>query len=303
MASRSLSSTPIARRSPSNWKDIDQSVKPKAMSSVSERRVWIGRAKVAGIVVALLGVVVAVLRFSSFLQAGPELLKQAGESLPVKHVEIATDGSLSRTWILREMAIGAEANLLSLDIESLKKKLEAVGQVRTAEIERRFPDTLAVRIEERQPILRLLAQKANGDKLLLFVDESGAVFEGEQIDPALARSLPFVEGVGLKRDGQGFAPIEGVGPVARLIEEARTLAPHLYRTWRVISLENAPEIIVKSQRAKEVKFLGTKEFAPQLGRLDYILDFYGNDFSQQLASVDLTLNDQVPVKSSRNARQ
>ncbi len=302
MASRSLSSSQIARRSPSSWKDIDQSVKPKAMSSVSARRVWVGRAKVAGIVVALVGVLVAALRFSSFLEAGPDLLTRAGETLPIRHVEIATDGSLSRNWVLRALAIEAEANLLSVDLAGMKSKLEAVGQVRAAEIERRFPDTLAVSIEERQPMLRLLAQKSNGERLLLFVDGTGAVFEGEQIDPSVARALPFVEGVGLKRDGQGFAPIAGVEPVARLIEEARTLAPHLYRSWRVISLERSPEIVVKSQGAKEIRFLGAKSYAQQLGRLDYILDHYRSDVSQELASVDLTLNNQVPVKSSRVSR-
>ncbi len=301
MATRTLNNA-SSRRQTHTWKDIDQSVKPKAMSAVSERRVWVGRAKAIGLGLAIVGVVVAALRFSSLWERGPELLTQAGESLPIREVEIETDGSLNRVWLLKQLELDAEANLLSVDIVALKSKLERIGQVESAEVERRFPDTLAIAVTERQPILRLLARRANGQKLLLFVDAKGVVFEGDQIDPAVARYLPFIDGVALKRQGSGFAPLTGIGPAVKLLHEAKTLAPHLYRTWRVVSLEKAPEIIIKSKTAKVIKFTGDKEFGPQLGRLDYILDHYPADLSQQLAQVDLTLSDQVPVKSARIAR-
>ena len=302
MATRALKNPASSRRKPSTWKDIDQSVKPKAMSSAAERRVWIGRAKAFGLSVAIIGVVVAVLQFSSFFERGPELLTKAGESLPVRHVDIETDGPLRKDWLPRQLAIRENENLLSIDLEALKVKLERIGQVKLAELERRFPDTLAVTVTERQPILRLLAQKPNGEKLLLFVDEEGVVFEGDRIDPSLARSLPFVTGVALKRQGKGFSPIDGLDPVVKLLDEAKATAPHLYRSWRVVSLKNLPEIIVTSQAAKEIKFQGDKDFGPQLGRLDYILDYYRGDVSQQISYVDLTLSDQVPVKSMRVSR-
>ena len=285
------------KRKSNSWKDIDQTVKPKAMSSTSERRIWMGRLKIAGLVIACAGVLVAALQLASVIEAGPELLTKAGESLPIETIEIETDGSLEREWLLEYLDIRADENLLSVDLASLKERLERIGQVETAEVERRFPSSLAVTLTEREPIARILAQRANGEKLLLFVDQSGTVFEGQNIDLSLERSIPFLDGVALRKEGDGYSRIEGIEPLATLLSEARSIAPHIYRRWRVVSLEARDRVITRGNAAKEVVFDSRADFRNQLGRLDYILDHYRSARLGNIGHVDLTLGEQVPVRS------
>ncbi|MDQ8204416.1 FtsQ-type POTRA domain-containing protein [Pelagicoccus sp. SDUM812003] len=267
------------------------------MSSASERRIWIGRLKTFGLLVSIVGVVVAALQLASFVEAGPELLTKAGESLPIRSIAIETDGSLERDWLTERLEIPENENLLSVDLSALKAKLESVGQIENAEVERLFPDTLIVTVKERQPIARLLAQRANGERMLLFVDESGHVFEAERMDKSLVNSLPFLDGVALRREGSAFSRIENIAPLASLLQEARAIAPHIYKRWRIVSLEKQDRLIARGKAAKEVVFDTRQDFRDQLGKLDYILDHYRSARTGIIDHVDLTLGDQVPVRS------
>ncbi|EDY80590.1 POTRA domain, FtsQ-type family [Verrucomicrobiia bacterium DG1235] len=267
------------------------------MSSASERRVWFGRAKVACMVLAFVVVVGAALHFAPRIEGGPELLTKAGESMPVAIIDIETDGSLTRDFILDCLSVPEDANLLSVDLDTLKERLESVGQIESAVVSRRFPDALVVTIAERQPIARLLAQRPNGEKLMLFVDQEGEVFEADRLDAKFSRSLPFLDGVALSKKEEGFSRIEEIAPLADLLSEAQAIAPHLYSRWRVVSLEREDRLIAKGPVAKEVVFDRNADFRRQLGKLDYILDYYRSARIGKIESVDLTLGDQVPVRS------
>jgi len=296
MAARSKSLDKRRARKPTTWKDIDQSVKPKAMSPASERRVWMGRAKVAAMGLACVGVVVAALQLAAFVDAGPELLTKAGESMPIESIEVSTDGNLQREFLIETMGVDSDANLLGVDLDLLKERLESLGQVSSAVVARRFPDALVVSVAERHPIARILAQRSNGEKLLLFVDASGHVFEAQSLDTSVARTLPFLAGIALRREDEGFAAIEGIDALAALLSEASAIAPHLYRRWQVVSLEQEGRIIAKGPLAKEVVFDAASDFRAQLGKLDYIIDYYRGARAEGVGRVDLTLGGQVPVK-------
>lgn len=297
MASRTPTQTSRRKRKANTWQDIDQSVKPKAMSSASERRVWLGRIKVTGAALLFVAVIAGALHFLPRLEGGPELLTKAGESMPIQVIEVQSDGNLDRDYILDRLGVPADANLLSVDLDLLKARLEEIGQVESAVVMRRFPDALEVRIVERQPIVRILAQRANGETLNLFVDGDGFVFEAERMDPKISRTLPFLDGVALSKVDRGFSRIDNIKPLAELLSEARAIAPHLYRRWQVVSLERDEVLIAKGKFAKEVVFDRNADFRNQLGKLDYILDYYRTSQYGGIDSVDLTLGDQVPVRS------
>lgn len=291
-----LKNTPASRKRKANtWKDIDQSVKPKAMSSASERRIWMGRAKVAGMALLVVAVLVGALQILPKLEAGPEILTKAGESMPIQQIDVLSDGSLPAAFVVDLIDIGEDANLLSVDLDSMKARLESLGQVESAVVSRRFPDSLEITIVERKPIVRMLAQRANGAKLALFVDKNGVVFEAKHLDPKFARSLPFLDGVALSMSEGSFSRIENIGPLAELLADAQAIAPHIYSRLRVVSLERSDRLIVKGSMAKEIVFDRNSDFRHQLGKLDYILDYYRGSAGKPFKRVDLTLEDQVPV--------
>ncbi len=297
MAASNPTSASRRKRKANTWKDIDQSVKPKAMSSASERRVWMGRIKVTGVTLLFVAVIAAALHFLPKLEGGPEILTKAGESMPIQLIDVQTDGNLERDYVLRQLDVPEDANLLSVDLDLLKARLEAIGQVKSAVVSRRFPDALEVTIKERQPIVRILAQRANGETLKLFVDDEGNVFEADRMDPKISRTLPFLAGVALSKQDNGYSRIEGIKPLADLLSEAQAIAPHLYRRWQIVSLERDDVLIAKGKSAKEVIFARNEDFRNQLGKLDYILDYYRSSQGGKIESVDLTLGDQVPVRS------
>ncbi len=302
MASRTLKKPALSRGKGKSWKDLDQSVKPKNRGSVAGKRVWMKRLRLAAFAVGVVAVVVTVVQMRRFFTSVPELLSMAGESLPIKQVDIETDGSLPLNWLERRLEIEADANLLSVDLSAMKDRLESIGQVKSAEIERRFPDSLHVSIVERNPVTRLLAQESDGGKLLLFVDEHGSVFEGVRMARSLARSLPYLRGVALRRVGDRFSEIEEMVPVSKLLMEARAIAPHIYQTWRVITPEKNGTVKVKNQQGVDIVFSLQDDLRSQLAKLDYITDYYRGRSFKRMSYVDLTLGDQVPVKSLHASR-
>lgn len=295
MAVRTPTSSSKRKRKANTWKDIDQSVKPKAMSSASERRVWLGRAKVFGGVLLVGIVLAAALHVAPKLEGGSDVIAKAGESMPVATVDIQTDGSLDREYLLRMLDLPRDANLLSVDLEVLKQRLESIGQIAHAVVTRRFPDTLEVTVAERTPIMRMLVQRPNGETLNLFVDTEGVVFEADRLDPSISRRLPFLYGVDLSKREEGFSDVDNIGPLADLLSEAQAIAPHIYSTWRIMSLEKDDRLIAKGKLVKEVVFDRYSDFRDQLARLDYILDYHRGLGSGPLQRIDLTLGEQVPV--------
>ena len=79
--------------------------------------------------------------------------------------------------------------LFAFDPKSAREQLEKISWVRSAHVERRLPDTLYIRIEERLP----LALYQHGGKLKL-LDMRGEVIETDRIDDF--KSLMVLEGKG-----------------------------------------------------------------------------------------------------------
>ena len=81
-----------------------------------------------------------------------------------------------------------------------------------------------------------------------------------------------------------------------VLSEARTLAPHRYSSWKVVSFEAWPNIVVKSDFAREAVFEPNPNgYRRQLAELDYIIDYNKSRSVNRVARVDLTLKSQVPV--------
>ena len=83
--------------------------------------------------------------------------------------------------VLKLVRTEAQGNLVTVDIEGLRRSLEKLPWVRTVNIRREFPGRLAVQLEEHQPLARW-----NNDAL---VNLQGEVFAAE-IDSGNGQVLP-----------------------------------------------------------------------------------------------------------------
>jgi hypothetical protein len=296
--SKDLVSLPVAR----NWRDIPQRVKPRAMSSEGRRRLVAAVVRAAVAIAALAAVAWAAWQVSIAVRGDGRDLPAGAQGEPIREVGLETDGVLDQPWLVRTLALPRNATLMSLDLGKLSDRLLAGGQVRSVAIIRHFPSALVVRISERTPVARLMAQVGSGEPRPFLVARDGIVYPGEGYDATTISSMPWLDGVSLSRRGAGFTPIEGMDTAAELLAKAKLEAEPLYRTWRVISLarlQSDGEIEVRAAGGLTIVFGAQEDFARQLGRLDLVLDAAAARPDHPVRKVDLSLGPQVPVSFER----
>ncbi|MEN2978802.1 FtsQ-type POTRA domain-containing protein [Tistrella bauzanensis] len=143
---------------------------------------------------------------------------QAGAlGLAVKEIYLEGRYETKPGQVLGAMAVDQGAPMLSLDLDQMRLRLEQLPWVERASIERRWPDTLYVRIRERQAAA--LWQVGDGH---ILVDRKGALIEG--VDVGRFAYLPVVVG--------DDAP-QLVAPLLDLIETAPDLADQFVAGVRV----------------------------------------------------------------------
>ena len=282
-----------------SWRTIRQEVSSPAMSRRGHRRRLLAWFKVTSLVLSL-----GVAGYGLYALAHSWTTDRAGlanavHSEAVKEVAVVTDGVLTQAWARSVLDVPKGASLMALDLTALRTKLLSFGQIRLAVLTRSFPDTLVVTLQERTPVARLQAADSSGQTKQFMVAKDGTVYEGLNYDKQLIASLPWLDGVRLMKSGAGFASIDGMADVSALLTTAQLQAPHLYRSWQVVSLERlaaADEILVKAQDVQKIVFSRKRDFFKQVAQLDYVIDRSHLLPDPAIQSVNLTFEDQVPVR-------
>lgn len=244
------------------------------------------------------GLVWGGIEIAAILRGNPKVLAGTTEAVPVKEIELITDGVLSKEWLLATLALPKGVSLMQLDLYQLQSRLLATTQVRSATLTRNFPSTLTVQLSEHSPVVRLMAQRSGEAPRVFLVARDGVVFEGIGFDPDLIETLPWLAGTKLLLKDEVFAPIAGMEAVADLLGKAKLEAEHLYRSWQIVSmerLESDGEIVVQAEDAARIVFGTQEDFFPQLARLDSLLDMAKAKTGKRIREVNLAIGAQVPV--------
>jgi cell division protein FtsQ len=281
-----------------SWREIRQSVNTRTMTTHGRRRLGWNLVN-ATFSLLMLGALAAlgVYLFQGFDRPA-QTLGPVVRQEPLREIVLINEGGvLSESWVADRLGLPEGIALMAVDLERAKTLLEREGQVRTAVVTRDFPGTLVVTIEERVPVLRVLVPGEGGARLPMFVARDGVVYRGFDYDPAMVVQLPWMDGVRLVRDGEGFVPVAGIDRVSELLLHAREHAPHLASAFKVVSLSELPRIVVRTEFVKEIIFEGP-DLKRQLARLDYIIEHFGK-LPQPPASIeriDLSVSSQVAVR-------
>jgi len=222
-------------------------------------------------------------------------------------LDIQTDGVLPEPWIEFRMGLEQNLGLMQIDMSQLKATLERFPQIKEASIERQFPNTLNVSVRERFPIFRMKVKDERGEFQILLVDREGFVFRNIKYAAHVVNPLPYLAGVELHRNGDGFLPIRSVPRLADLFHVARTEFPELAREWEVVYADQLimaksftkGYIRVRSTGVKEILF-SPENFEKQLEKLQYILDSHGGPTVSSVSRVNLSLLDQPTVEFANN---
>ncbi len=183
--------------------------------------------------------------------------------------------------ILKTASLSRGKSLLSIDLLEIKKNLEEIPWVNAASVERRFPDTLFVRISEREPV----AIWQNKAKTYL-VDR-----EGELIETTEAQKYGgLLQISGLK------AP-QNVGFLISLLDKFPevksrvTTAIHLRTTRWDIRLDSKVDVKLPEKGAEKA--------------LAYLLNLekHHNLMEREILNIDLRIPDQLVLRLTPEAAQ
>lgn len=280
-----------------SWRDIPQPVKPRAMSRGGRWRLAMALLRAAAAIVLTGALAWGAWQLFGALGQNPQVMPDAAKAVPIRVTELRTSpgGVLDETWLARTLALPRNASLMEVDLEALRARILADGQVLTASLTRNFPDRLTVHITERTPIARLKVDVGGRPERFL-VARDGMVYGGSNYDPQMVETLPWLGGFTLRAEGNGFQPIAGMEVVADLLARAQFEAEHLYRDWLVVSLERLAadqELLVTTRSGANVVFTTRTDFFLQLAKLDYMTEKLAN---LPVVRIDLSLGREVPVK-------
>ncbi len=268
------------------------------MSSEGRRRVALRTLKTIGAAVSLAFVGWGAVQIVIALQGDPKRLASPGQTPAIREVVLVTDGVLDHNWIVDALALPKGATLMDVDLFQLRNRLMSFGQVHSAMLTRNFPATLHVKLSERSPVARVMAQIGSEPPHPYLIARDGVVFDGVGYDSHLLESLPWLDGVKLTKSDGEFLPVERMDVVADLLGKAKLEAEHLYRTWQIVSMERLEtdgELLVKSADIATIRFSVTEDFFRQLARLDTLLDTARARTDQPLREVNLAIGAQVPA--------
>jgi cell division protein FtsQ len=118
------------------------------------------------------------------------------------------------------------ANILLVDIDQARHRIEELPWVKSASIHRRLPDTLHVSLVEREP---LALAEADGGRLVL-IDEDGQVVNIADLRPFA--NLPTVAGEGAQRHaGELLALIRSEPALYSRVSGARRIGDRRWNVW------------------------------------------------------------------------
>jgi hypothetical protein len=272
-----------------SWRDIPQPVVPRAMSREGRWRLTMAVVRSTFVVL-----VCAAALWTVWYVA---MSMQDNTGTPLKAAVLKTDGVLDDAWLARALALPKHSSLVQLDLEQLRSRLLADGQIVSATLTRDFPDRLVVQVTERVPIARVMLESA-GQQHVFVVARDGVVYDGKGYDEATIALLPWLDGVEIVPEGHGFRPIAGMAEAAELLGKARLEAEHLYLTWAVISLarlETDHQIEVRTKNGPcLIRFSTRDDYFRQLVKLNYVWDQITR-VPDAKATIDLSLGQDVPV--------
>jgi cell division septal protein FtsQ len=223
----------------------------------------------------------------------------------IQNIEVQTDGVIAPKELRRWINVKPGANLIALDLATVKRNLELVSAIDSVSVERVLPHTLKVRVTEREPVAQVNVPRAGpaGGIVLavLQLDADGHVMK--PLDPRLrvitlaqmSEHLPAITGLNFYQLQPGrqvdspqvrsaLALISAFdhSPMAGLVELRR------------VDVSQPGVVVATTGQGGEITF-APDHLDRQLARWRKIYDL-GLSMNKAIATADLAVSNNVPVR-------
>jgi cell division septal protein FtsQ len=223
----------------------------------------------------------------------------------IESIEVQTDGVIAPEQLRRWTNVKPGANLIALDLASVKRNLELVSSIDSVSVERVLPCTLKVRVTERQPVAQVnvpVADASGGIAVSVFqLDQNGFVMK--PLDPRLcviplsqmSAELPAVTGL----NGFQLQPGHRVeSPQAQAALQLISAFDHSPMAGLVdlrrVDVSSPGVVVATTGQGAEITF-ALENLEQQLARWRKIYDL-GQSMNKAIASADLAVSNNVPVR-------
>jgi len=219
------------------------------------------------------------------------------EEFILKRLTIRTDGSLSETGLAEVANVSAGMNLMELDLDVIRERIEKLPHVEEASVFREMPDRLNIVVRERIPIAWLSCPPQGirpGDMERGFLlDDKGYLFRCLDLSDALME-LPVIEAFKMIEPVEGARlETEGMDSAIELIVESDRIFEGRSMAIHQVKLRNEWSIECVYRNGLEVTF-GMFEIDRGLEDLVTILDKTGS-LGSVIASVNVAMRKNIPV--------
>jgi cell division septal protein FtsQ len=226
------------------------------------------------------------------------------QAFAIRHLDIETDGVLSAEQIRTWGGVRLNDNLLALNLARVKRDLELVPAIESASIERVLPRGLRIRVNEREPIARVvfpLARPGNtAETGTYLVDLQGCflfpIERAQRADPAPASDdhLPILTGIPLRdvRPGRTVDSAQALAALAfiRAFQRSSMLGQV---DLREIEVSQPGVLVVTTAQGSAVTF-GLQDFGRQLERWRLVVE-QARRQGKHIASLDLAVANNSPM--------
>lgn len=285
------------------WRGLDGgSKRTRVDTSQSRKRRQVQVLKILGAFLVCVLLISAVVWAIVAFKEREEPIQITTPSKPVEKVLFDTDGVLPPSWLGTVVELRRDTAMMEIDIHTMKQQLEAHGQVKSASIERQFPNALKIDLKEHEPVLRMRVMGVNGRAEVRIISREGTIYKGIGYPRAALNRLPFV--LPYQHSEGGILPMRGIGQVAELLEETRRKQSNFYKTWKLVSLKHysgnsefpGQVIEVRTSMVPRIIFGFNTSFAQQLDRLAVILNYVQSRGNPAIKRIDLTLPKDAAVQ-------
>ena len=203
----------------------------------------------------------------------------------VTAVDVRGSSRVPVARILSVAGIVPGANLWAIDSRAVVARIEAMPEIRRADLVRELPNHLTIVVEERRPFTLVHAGR------LHWMDEDGRVL-GEEAR-AVAPEVPVISGLSedelaSMRTAPGPKARAAIALIRALLRSGSTLTAEISE----IDMSRAEGPVLYTVDGVEVR-LGAEEWDERLARLEGVL---AQVATQDVNGVDLRFRDQVVLK-------
>jgi cell division septal protein FtsQ len=222
----------------------------------------------------------------------------------LRTIEVETDGTLQRERILEIAELHEGENIFAVNLGRVRDRLEQLPQVDDVQVVRKLPGEMDIKVTERKPIAWITSEKELNDPFVsdaaFLVDGRGVLMKEKRLLPEYL-GLPLITGCAGEslEPGKTVESFEAKAALELLRLSTRSFMQTRFQI-RDIDLSKGYCLVVTDKDRTRVTF-GFDNLETQLQRLEQFL-VYADDSKQELATINLLVQRNIPVTFAKPAR-